>query len=218
MQSNHEVFNVIFICDQNVDTPILNVTTEAQKALNALYPVNVYTFNTDNSFYGDQIDWVRKNTTLYPTRKCIAKHSKRVYNFMEKDIDSLMFLISKDNWQNSHENPLWGVKRGGQFHSYEVSFTKEREDYLETLVHEFMHMLDTFCKRHAGMSIAQAVGVEDWDRDVVHGNKDYGTMVNEITPIIHLAIENRRKGKQPINWQVIRTMLPFLKESQDKDL
>jgi len=171
--------------------------------INQYYPTQII-----EDYVEDEFVWVNRNDAYYLADSYVVDVAKNVYDTYKKNLDIIGFFISDDSWKNG-KRALYGFKLGGTYYSYEVTAQRFRDGYEGTAEHEILHCLDTFCKKHAGMSLAKACGVEDWDRDVVHNPEYwkkgyyYDEVWKKIAPILSLAINNRRKGKQPINWDSI---------------
>lgn len=161
---------------------------------------NIDRFRNQVDKYLDGVSWevVEKDLSIAPweyytadakgiskrwIRAIIAGLNNTYYN----TLDHVAFFVSSNNWENS-DRDIWGWHLGSPIGGAEVTITKMRDDYHDTAIHEFMHTLDDYIYVHTGINLATVLGVEDFDKDVVHGRDpryteyNYEDVLKEIQP------------------------------------
>ena len=117
------------------------------------------------------------------------------------EIDLVLLFIDDDNWKNG-EQGLYGFQLGRIFNSFRTCTTKYRRYYERTAEHEILHALDNYILLYTGVRIAGLFGKKDFDNEIVHyegyKNKkyDYKFVWDKVSPVLSLAIANRRKKKK----------------------
>lgn len=140
--------------------------------------------NIDLTFYTEDWDYTEYPTSVYPgygdvtgiDYAYLRKHTSDVYSRWSESVDHVVFLIHRDNWTLKR---VWGWNISTYFSGYSVAQVrfdhKNLANSVGTLYHELMHDHDAMVYTYTGEVLEDFVtNTSDWDRDVVHGGRDYG--------------------------------------------
>jgi len=113
-------------------------------------------------------------------------------------VDIVALLVDKDDWENG-DRGIYGWHLAKQINAYEIIIIKLRGDGTEeTIEHEIMHCLDDIVYIHTGYRLEWLLGVEDFDKYVVHALDprykyyDFDDVAKEIDPHVKKAIDIKR--------------------------
>lgn len=133
-------------------------------------------------------DWQRLNVyldALYETRR--------------EAIDIVKFFLS--DWKaarSKNDKPVLG-RAYRRFAKYPVHLVKIRRDDDKTAEHEDFHTFDDVVRIYLGVSLAQIMGVDDFNEDVVHARDprfteyEYDRVWEEIAPYVEEAYKRRKQ-------------------------
>jgi hypothetical protein len=163
---------ILLLCDYKIDeTQLKSVKTE----LSGIYKTNTgikLSFidewrdlsNVPKEFYTPEDEGIQK--------AYITKVAKEIYARYAESVDHIVFLIHRDNW---NLKGVWGWNTSRVFSGYAVQQcrfdNKNLANSVGTLYHELMHDHDSFIYTYLGKKVEDAVLVDDWDDNVVHGSR-----------------------------------------------
>lgn len=137
--------------------------------------------------------WIGKYTTE-ATDKALCQAAKADFTF----------IVTKDNWRSDNDR-LRGFYR---YYGQGVIFgaVKHRRRWEDTFVHELLHMVKHPIYIELGVRLSDVFGVEDYDRDVVHGaHPDYTEYeYDEVLQTLKLFL---LKTREQVNTRELRSTL-----------
>ena len=159
-------------------------------------------FTTQEKDYSDYPIFTDSDGDFRPTDAYLKTFDGNKY-------DHVFVLVHEDNWKSDPPGPnngIWGTNYSyslGDWHTHYCRFDKDNEaNSLGTFYHEWMHSLDALIATEVGVSIEDLVGVDNWDRSLVHGKDSRFTYIrhNENAAVLTTiktdlakAYANRRK-------------------------
>jgi hypothetical protein len=166
-------YNILLLCDNKIREDQL---ADVKKEVGTIYKNNT---NTSIKWHEEWRDFSSYPKEVYfrelegLSRSYISQVTKEINSRWHEEIDCVVFLIHRDNWNLSG---VWGWNHSTTFSGYgvqQVRFDNRNiVNSIGTLYHEMMHDLDTFVFTYTGKHIAPMVKVNNWDNFAVHGGRD----------------------------------------------
>jgi len=175
------------------------------KRMETRYPCDFIIEEIDFSKKG----WEKRNGKWYISDETMRDLTDPFKN--DYEIDLVLLFIDDDNWKNG-EQGLYGFQLGRIFNSFRTCTTKYRRYYERTAEHEILHALDNYILLYTGVGIAGLFGKKDFDNEIVHyegyKNKkyDYKFVWDKVSPVLSLAIANRRKKKKDLIQSIVQSV------------
>lgn len=219
--------NILYLKDKKISDEALLDAVNPFLNLYRKYGVEPNIFIEEKDF--SNVEFVIYNPNIkkeegpdYGVRKSYltqnAKDTKKRWGY---EVDYITHVIHQDNWHN-HDDGVWGWNIAQPKYGYEVQVVRwdaiNPANSTGTAHHETMHPHDTFCYRTIGVWLEDVVGVEDWDRDVVHGHSDdYDYIqylenekaIEKIAPTLKKAFA-RRRAMQKASEKKMKTIISLL--------
>ena len=135
--------------------------------------------------------WAVHNDFMLPERTWVDDRTKEVFRKYGKNVDGVMFVLSK--WENGKRR-INGLQPGYVSNTYDTMFVKG--DSSDVAFHELKHTLDNLVRVHLGISFEKLLGVKDWDDVVVHDPEyryDFLWRLQEVWGYVEEVIRQRRR-------------------------
>lgn len=143
----------------------------------------------------------------------ISQDAKKTWDKSGWAYDCLIYVVSPQNW---HTEYAWGWNIGGFWSNYQIQLVKAitNENLWKGFTMEIFHAMDDFVYAELGKNLKIILGVENFDRDVVHGIKDppfkvfeYQYAISIIKQDLKNTFENRAKKQLVSLLQLYLTLL-----------
>ena len=101
----------------------------------------------------------------------INQDTKKIWDKSGWAYDCVVYIVAPQNW---HTEYAWGWNVGGFYNNYQIEIVKaiENNNLWMGFAMEVFHAMDDFVFAELGKNLEDTLGVQDFDRDVVHGIKD----------------------------------------------
>ena len=157
----------------------------------------------------------------------MSQDTKKIWDKSGWAYDCVVYVVAPQNW---HTEYAWGWNIGGFWSNYQIQIVKAISgDLWKGFAMEMYHAMDEFVFAETGKRLEPALGVEDFDRDVVHGIQnppykifEYGNSIGLIATLLIDTFEKRAKKQLASLLQLyislLRQYISYLKNRRPEPL
>lgn len=126
-----------------------------------------------------------------------ANTLQEIYKTKRETVDVVLYI--DNDWQST-KSTLVGFAHRKPIHSYFFSAIKYRDDWIDTVEHELLHVAYYLIWMYLAKNLSTVFGVTDYNEQIVHGKHpdyieyEYDKVWKIVTPLLRNAIMRRKQA------------------------